>query len=78
MADCIDDIIPKKGEILEAKGKDRLMFVVAEGEPLFFRVRDGPFFPTLRVLHKCELLASALPRHRFALVTDATSLQTRS
>lgn len=54
IADFIDEIIPKKGEVLEAKGKDRLLFVVADGEPLFFRVRDGPFFPTLRVLHKCR------------------------
>ena len=75
IADLIDDIIPKKGEILEAKGcvsywhmlieqavyfmsrrKDRLMFIVGDGEPLFFRIRDGPFFPTLRVLHKCTFL----------------------
>ena len=82
IADFIDDIIPKKGDILEAKGcvttlffgielrkredrslvspmpgrrKDRLMFVVSDGEPLFYRVRDGPFYPTLRVLHKCKL-----------------------
>ena len=33
--------------------KDRLNFVVVDGEPLFFRQRDGPYFPLLRVLHKC-------------------------
>ncbi len=24
------------------------------GEPLFFKQRDGPFVPVLRLLHKCE------------------------
>lgn len=49
----MDDIFPKKSELLEAKGKDRVSFVVVDGEPLFFRERDGPLFPTLRLLHKC-------------------------
>lgn len=49
----IEDIIPKKAEVLEAKGKDKITFVVVDGEPLFFRQRDGAFFPTLRLLHKC-------------------------
>lgn len=50
----IDDIVPKKDDVKEGKGKDRLNFVVVAGEPLFFRVREGPYFPTLRLLHKCE------------------------
>ena len=48
----IDDIIPKKAAVLDGKGKDRLNFVVVDGEPVFYRQRDGPYFPTLRVLHK--------------------------
>lgn len=31
-----------------------MSFVVVEGRPLFFRFRDGPYFPTLRLLHQCE------------------------
>ena len=50
----IDDIIPKKDEVKEAKGKDRVSFIVVNEEALFFRVREGPYFPTLRLLHKCE------------------------
>jgi len=55
----IDDILPKKGdfEVKEGKGKDRLTFAVVNGEPLFFRVREGPYFPTLKLLHKCAWLA---------------------
>jgi predicted RNA-binding protein (TIGR00451 family) len=30
-----------------------LNLVVVNGSVLFFNVRDGPYFPTLRVLHKC-------------------------
>ena len=39
--------------------KDKLTFVIVDNEILFFRQRDGPYYPTLRVLHKC---ASARPR----------------
>ena len=62
----IDDILPKKGdfEVKEGKGKDRLTFAVVNGEPLFFRVREGPYFPTLKLLHKCAWLAPTPPRRR--------------
>ena len=33
--------------------KDRSTFIVVEGEPVFFHPRDGAYFPTLRLLHKC-------------------------
>jgi len=28
--------------------------VTKDGDPVFFRQRDGPFFPSLRLLHKCK------------------------
>ena len=43
----------RKGEVLEAKGRDRITFVVVDGVPLFFKTRDGPHMPTLRTLHAC-------------------------
>jgi len=55
----IDDIIPKDGT-KEGKGKDKMTFVVVEGEALFIRIREGPYFPTLRLLHKCALLWKAV------------------
>ena len=24
------------------------------GEPIFFRQRDGPYYPSLKLLHKCK------------------------
>lgn len=32
--------------------RDHLNFVVVRGVPLFFRVREGPYLPTLRLLHQ--------------------------
>ena len=55
----IDDIIPKDGT-KEGKGKDKMTFVVVEGEALFIRIREGPYFPTLRLLHKCALMWKAV------------------
>lgn len=39
---------------MEAKGKDKNTFLIVEGTPLFFKFRDGPYFPTLRLLHQCK------------------------
>ena len=33
--------------------KDKMTFVIVDNEILFFRQRDGPYYPTLRLLHKC-------------------------
>ena len=41
------------GEVLEGKGRDRSTFVVLDGVPLFFKARDGPSLPTLRLLCVC-------------------------
>ena len=34
--------------------RDHLSIYALHGEPLFFQHFDGPYFPTLRLLHKCE------------------------
>ena len=54
MEEYIDDLVQKDGT-KEGKGKDKLTFVISGGETVFFRVREGPYIPTLRVLHKCTL-----------------------
>jgi len=64
LEEFIDDVFPKKGEMLEAKAKDRVSLIVADGEPLFFRERDGPLFPTLRLLHKCACGWGAMSVYR--------------
>eukprot|EP00730_Choanoeca_flexa_P015784 TRINITY_DN7324_c0_g1_i1.p1 TRINITY_DN7324_c0_g1~~TRINITY_DN7324_c0_g1_i1.p1 ORF type:complete len:187 (+),score=20.90 TRINITY_DN7324_c0_g1_i1:55-615(+) len=48
----IDVLFPKKSPIYQIKSKDRIMFVACAGEVLFFQQRDGPWFPTLRLLQK--------------------------
>lgn len=34
--------------------RDHIELVVVKGELLFFKQRDGPYLPTLKLLHKCE------------------------
>eukprot|EP00741_Cyanophora_paradoxa_P019173 tig00021123_g18512.t1 len=48
----IDDILPKKSDLVIAKCEGHISLVCIDKEPLFFQERDGPFFPTLRLLHK--------------------------
>eukprot|EP01138_Halocafeteria_seosinensis_P005360 gb/GECG01005479.1/.p1 GENE.gb/GECG01005479.1/~~gb/GECG01005479.1/.p1 ORF type:complete len:147 (+),score=12.55 gb/GECG01005479.1/:1-441(+) len=55
----LDDIIPK-GTLQEARCKDKLSIYVVEGEPLFFQHRDGPVFPTLKLLHKYPFFMPSL------------------
>ena len=33
--------------------RDHISIYTLHSEPLFFQHFDGPFYPTLRVLHKC-------------------------
>ena len=58
----IDEVLPKKASLNQIKLPERASLYVADGEPIFFQHFDGPFYPTLRLLHKCmSPLARALP-----------------
>ena len=46
----IDQILPKKSMLL-AKCQDHIQLVLIDNEVVFFNQRDGPFFPTLKLLH---------------------------
>lgn len=35
--------------------QNHLNLVVVNNVPLFFNIRDGPYMPTLRLLHQCKL-----------------------
>ncbi|XP_043683010.1 malignant T-cell-amplified sequence 1 homolog isoform X2 [Vespula pensylvanica] len=49
----VDTIIPKKDAFRIVKCHDHIEIIVnAAGELLFFRQREGPWMPTLRLLHK--------------------------
>ncbi|XP_011682583.2 malignant T-cell-amplified sequence 1 [Strongylocentrotus purpuratus] len=47
-----DVILPKKESYNLVKCHERIEIIAIGGEPVFFRQRDGPYMPTLRLLHK--------------------------
>jgi len=51
-AETLEEIWPKKESIIHVKCRDHLSIYALHGEPLFFQHNDGPYFPTLRLLHK--------------------------
>lgn len=51
----LDDIIPKKDPLLLVKGKGDFVFftfAVVNNQVLFFQNADGPWLPSLRLLHQ--------------------------
>ncbi|XP_064990174.1 uncharacterized protein LOC135653307 isoform X1 [Musa acuminata AAA Group] len=48
----LDDILPKKAPLIVAKCQNHLNLVLVNSVPLFFNIRDGPYMPTLRLLHQ--------------------------
>ncbi|KAI8142172.1 PUA-like domain-containing protein [Fennellomyces sp. T-0311] len=48
----MDDLLPKKTPIVQIKGHEHISFLSINGEILFFQHFDGPYFPTLKLLHK--------------------------
>ncbi|XP_004347907.1 malignant T cell amplified sequence 1 isoform 2 [Capsaspora owczarzaki ATCC 30864] len=50
----LDEVMPKKDPIHLLKLRDsHLQLIVVNKEVLFFHDRDGPYMPTLRLVHKC-------------------------
>lgn len=49
---------------LALNSKDAITILALHGEPLFFQHFDGPYYPTLRILHRCEPLSLFFPRRR--------------
>lgn len=52
LAEYMDDIIPKKEPVQLVKCHEHIEIISVKGELLFFKQRDGPYMPTLRLLHK--------------------------
>ncbi|XP_034197754.1 malignant T-cell-amplified sequence 1 homolog isoform X1 [Prunus dulcis] len=49
---ALEDLLPKKSPLIVAKCQNHLNLVVVNNVPLFFNIRDGPYMPTLRLLHQ--------------------------
>lgn len=56
LSEAIEVILPKKS-MLMSKCQENITLLSVEGEVLFFNQRDGPYFPTLRLLHRCKHLS---------------------
>ncbi|KAL7979506.1 hypothetical protein Chor_004664 [Crotalus horridus] len=48
----LNQIMPKKDPVKIVRCHEHIEILTVNGELLFFRQRDGPFYPTLRLLHK--------------------------
>jgi len=48
----IDVLIPKKEAVVVGKMTGHVQLVIVNNIPIFFQERDGPWLPTLRILHQ--------------------------
>ncbi|KAM5561136.1 hypothetical protein ABKV19_021973 [Rosa sericea] len=63
----LDDLLPKKSPLIVAKCQNHLNLVVVNNVPLFFNIRDGPYMPTLRLLHQYPDIMKKLQVDRGAI-----------
>ncbi|KAK3041933.1 hypothetical protein RJ639_002241 [Escallonia herrerae] len=63
----LDDLLPKKSPLIVAKCPNHLNLVVVNNVPLFFNIRDGPYMPTLRLLHQYPDIMKKLQVDRGAI-----------
>ncbi|KAJ7046612.1 hypothetical protein C8F04DRAFT_202829 [Mycena alexandri] len=50
--ETLEAIWPKKEGLMHVKCREHISIYTIHGEPLIFQHFDGPFYPTLRLLHK--------------------------
>mmetsp|Transcript_17464 Transcript_17464/g.59956 ORF Transcript_17464/g.59956 Transcript_17464/m.59956 type:complete len:184 (-) Transcript_17464:67-618(-) len=48
----LEEILPKKADMSLAKCTNHISILAINKTPLFFQCRDGPWYPTLRLVHK--------------------------
>jgi len=61
LENVLDEIWPKKAAVTMAKCEGHVNIYLVDGVPLFFQRRDGPLFPTLRLLMNYPAM---LPRYQ--------------
>ncbi|KAF8520210.1 hypothetical protein BU17DRAFT_75754 [Hysterangium stoloniferum] len=66
-AETLEQIWPKKEPLVHVKCRDHISVYTLHGEPLFFQHFDGPYFPTLRLLHKYPFLLPSVTIDRGAI-----------
>ena len=59
LEEAIDVILPKK-LLVVGKGQDNIQLIIVNNEVLFYNQRDGPFMPTLKLLHKYPTMMKSL------------------
>eukprot|EP01108_Squamamoeba_japonica_P001631 TRINITY_DN1709_c0_g1_i1.p2 TRINITY_DN1709_c0_g1~~TRINITY_DN1709_c0_g1_i1.p2 ORF type:complete len:201 (-),score=58.43 TRINITY_DN1709_c0_g1_i1:9-569(-) len=52
LEDFVEELMPKKDPLFLAKAANYVQLLVRNDCVLFFQERDGPWYPTLRVLHQ--------------------------
>ncbi|KAJ4831340.1 hypothetical protein Tsubulata_033240 [Turnera subulata] len=63
----LEDLLPKKSPLIVAKCQNHLNLVLVNNVPLFFNIRDGPYMPTLRLLHQYPNIMKKLQVDRGAI-----------
>ncbi|KAL6058254.1 Pseudouridine synthase and archaeosine transglycosylase (PUA) domain-containing protein [Balamuthia mandrillaris] len=48
----MDEVMPKKAPTIVVKCQNHVNLIMVNHFILFFNIRDGPYYPTLRLLHK--------------------------
>ncbi|CAG8454915.1 2894_t:CDS:2 [Ambispora gerdemannii] len=64
----VDEVLPKKTPLVLIKCHEHINLLTMNNEILFFQHFDGPYYPTLRLLHKCTFLLSLLDPDAFPRV----------
>ncbi|CAG9474771.1 cell cycle regulator protein, putative [Plasmodium vivax] len=52
LEDFIEDIFPKKGPLFLGKCINHVTVIIGNNELLFFQIRNGPWMPNLKLVHK--------------------------
>jgi PUA domain protein len=63
----LEQIWPKKETMTLVKCREHISIYTVQGEPLFFQSFDGPFIPTLKLVHKYPNLLPQLRVDRGAI-----------
>ena len=63
----LDVLVPKKDPALAVAKCGYVQVALVDGEPRFFADRDGPWFPTLRVLHRYPQMMKRVRADRGAI-----------